>query len=131
MKRLSTWILASAALALAAPTLLAERQPGGKARVVTREANGASGDVRVQPKATADAYSAQANIVTRVQGTSFFKTAIDITNNTSTTNVTASMQYCYTVGSTFQNCTAPVDLSFLAFDSFHTDDIVDYLGGLG
>ena len=127
MKRLSTWILASAALALAAPTLHAERLPAGKARVVSREA--ASG--RVVTKATADDYSAQANIVTRVQGTSFFKSAVDITNNTDAQNVTASIQYCYTLSSGFAGCANPTDISLLPFDNFHTDDIVDYLGGAG
>jgi hypothetical protein len=98
---------------------------------VTREADRPAGSAQVRPKATADAYSAQANIVTRVQGTSFFKTAIDITNNTSTDGVIASVQYCYSLVSGFATCTAPVDLELLSFDNFHTDDIVDYLGGLG
>ena len=131
MKRFSTWILASAVLALAAPTLLAERAPGGKTRVVTRNANGS--DARMEPKATAAAYSAQVNIVTRVQGTSFFKTAMDITNNTDTDGVIASLQYCYNVGAEFRGCTAPgdVDLELLSLDNFHTDDMVQYLGSLG
>ena len=128
MKRLSTWIVASAALALAAPALLAERQPAGKTRVVTRS----SGDARVAPKATAqESYSAQLNIVTRVQGTSFFKTAVDITNNSDANPVIATLQYCYNVATGFANCSPPVDLELLDFDNFHTDDIVDYLGGLG
>jgi hypothetical protein len=130
MKRLSTWIIASAALALAAPALLAERQPGGKPRVVTRSSADAR-TPRAEPKAGAAAYSAQANIVTRVQGTSFFRTAIDITNNTQTDGVIASMQYCYTVSTGFAGCTPPEDIELLAIDNFHTDDIIDYLGGLG
>ena len=132
MKRLSTWILASAALALAAPALHAERAPGGKPRVVTRKANGSERGARVETKATAAAYSAQLNIVTRVQGTSFFKTAVDITNNTQTDGVIASLQYCYNVAGNFQNCTpaGAVDLELLSLDNFHTDDIVDYLGSL-
>jgi hypothetical protein len=130
MKRLSTWILASLALALTAPALLAER-PGGKARVVTRSSTGSPKTPQLERKATAVAYSAQVNIVTRVQGTSFFRTAIDITNNTDVSGVIASMQYCYNVGGNFQGCTSPVDLELLDLDNFHTDDMVDYLGGLG
>ena len=131
MKRLSTGILASLALVLAAAPLLAERQPGGRARVVTRKAAHQGESARIEPKAGADAYSAQLNIVTRVQGTAFFKTAVDITNNTDADPVIASIQYCYTVSSGFAGCTPPTDIELLSFYNFHTDDIVDYLGGLG
>ena len=130
MKRLTTWILASVALALAVPAL-AERQPGGKTRVVPREASTPAKTARVEPKAGADAYSAQVNIVTRVQGTAFFRTAIDITNNTDVDGVIASVQYCYTVSGGFAGCTPPTDITLLSFFNFHTDDIIDYLGSLG
>ena len=53
MKRLSTWILASVALALAVPAL-AERQPGSKTKVVNREASTPAKSARVEPKAGAD-----------------------------------------------------------------------------
>jgi hypothetical protein len=131
MKRLSTWILASAALALAAPTLLAERLPGGKPREVTRPSAGDPRTPRLERKATAEDYSVQVNIVTRVQGTSFFRTAIDITNNTSTEGVIASLQYCYNVAGEFRGCTPPTDIELLSFYNFHTDDMVDYLGSIG
>jgi hypothetical protein len=131
MKRLSTWILASVALALVASPALAERQPGGKTKVVTREASTPASSARVEPKATAASYSAQANIVTRVQGTSFFRTAIDITNNTDVDGVIAQVQYCYTLSGAFQGCTPPEDIELLSFDNFHTDDIVEFLGSLG
>jgi len=131
MKRLSTWILASVALALVASPALAERQPGGKTKVVTREASTPAGSARVEPKAVAEDYSVQVNIVTRVQGTAFFKTAIDITNNTDADGVIAQVQYCYTISSGFAGCTATTDIPLLSFYNFHTDDIVDYLGGLG
>jgi hypothetical protein len=84
----------------------------------------------LEPKATAAAYSAQVNIVTRVQGTSFFRTAIDITNNTDV-NAVAQMQYCYTLNNVYQGCTPTQSISLLAIDNFHTDDIVQYLGSLG
>jgi hypothetical protein len=128
MKRLSIGILASMVLALAASPLLAEKGTSGRTRVLTRNspANGA----RVEPKAGAASYSAQVNIVTRVQGTAFFKTAIDITNNTEVDNIAARMQYCYTFGGTFQ-CSPEQVINLLSFDNFHTDDIVQYLGSLG
>jgi hypothetical protein len=132
MKRLSLWVLASVVLALAAPPLLADNglTPGRGTRVVTRSSSADSRAPQVEPKATAAAYSAQVNIVTRVQGTSFFRTAIDITNNTDVNGV-AQMQYCYTLSGAFQGCTQTQSISLLALDNFHTDDIVDYLGSLG
>ena len=127
MKRLSTWILGSVVLALGASPLLAERDMGGRTRVVTRK----DGSAHAAPKAGAAAYSAQVNIVTRVQGTSFFRTAIDISNNTDTDGVAADLQYCYTLNGTFQGCTEPQSISLLPLDNFHTDDIVQYLDSLG
>jgi hypothetical protein len=132
MKRLSLWVLASVVLALAAPPLLADNglTPGRGTRVVTRSSPADARAPHVEPKATAAAYSAQVNIVTRVQGTSFFRTAIDITNNTDV-NAVAQMQYCYTLSGAFQGCTQTQSISLQALDNFHTDDIVDYLGSLG
>ena len=127
MKRLSTWILASVALALAVPAL-AERQPGGKTRVVNREASTPARSARVEPKAGAEAYSAQANIVTRVQGTALFRTAIDITNNTDVDGVDrfGPVLLHRFVG---VRRVHPSDGHHApAFDNFHTDDIVEYLG---
>jgi hypothetical protein len=129
MKRLSIGIFASMVLALAASPLLAEKGTSGRTRVLTRKAP-AKDTARVEPKAGAASYSAQANIVTRVQGTSFFKTAIDITNNTDVDGVTARMQYCYTFNGTFQ-CSPEQSFNMVSFDNFHTDDIVEYLGSLG
>ncbi len=134
MKRLSLWVLASVVLGLAASPLLAENglNSSRATRVITR--NSPSADARapqLEPKATAVAYSAQANIVTRVQGTSFFRTAIDITNNTDVTGVVAQLQYCYTFSNVFQGCTPTEEIALLSFDNFHTDDIVQYLGTLG
>jgi hypothetical protein len=133
MKRLSLWVLASVALALAAPPLSAENAvaPGRGTRVVTRSSPGENGAPRFERKAIAASYSAQVNIVTRVQGTSFFKTAIDITNNTDVDTVIATLQYCYSVGGVFQGCSAPEDIPLLDLDNFHTDDMVQYLGSIG
>jgi hypothetical protein len=125
MKRL---ILATVSvLALAAAPLLADgntrtRRP----RVVQRPGSSSA----LQSKATAAGYSVQLNIVTRVQGTSFFRTAVDISNNTTTPNVVATYQYCYTLNGVFQKCTAQQSITLLGLDTFHTDDIVQYLGNL-
>jgi hypothetical protein len=134
MKRPSLFALVPAALVLAAAPLFAENPSGRGPRVVTRPSP--DGSVRVRPRAAAqESYSAQVNIVTRVQGTSFFRTAIDITNNTTSgtaaTPVTADFQYCYTLSGVFQGCTPLRGIDLLAFQNFHTDDIVQYLDSLG
>jgi hypothetical protein len=135
MKRLSVLATVSV-LALAAAPLLAEgggwtRKPRAVQRPAASSATSANKSVRVQPApATAESYSVQLNIVTRVQGTSFFKTAVDITNNTTTDNVTASYQYCYTLNGTYQGCTAAQSILLHPLDNFHTDDIVEFLANL-
>lgn len=133
MKRLSLWVLASVAFGLAASPLEAANAANSKSspRVVTRKAAGADASAPgVDTKATAAAYSAQVNIVTRVQGTAFFRTAIDITNNTNTDGVVAQVQYCYAFGGNFQ-CTQSIDIGLAALDNFHDDDMVQYLGTQG
>ncbi|MEX0878206.1 MAG: hypothetical protein WEB59_11595 [Thermoanaerobaculia bacterium] len=133
MKRPSVFALVPAALALAAAPLFAANGPaqGRGPRVVTRSPASAAKSARIDPApATAATYSVQVNIVTRVQGTSFFRTAIDITNNTTTDNVTATFQYCYNLNNVYQ-CTPGETLTLLSFQSFHEDDFVQYLGTLG
>lgn len=138
MKRLSVLsILTSlSVLALAAAPLLAEggvrpRRPLVVNRSESASATPADKSARVDPApAAAAGYSVQLNIVTRVQGTSFFRTAVDISNNTTTDGVTASYQYCYTLNGTFQGCTTAQAIVLHPLDNFHTDDIVAYLGGL-
>ena len=132
MKRPTLFALVPAALVLAATPLFAANPSSRGPRVVTRASTSAPKSVRVDPSpATAASYSAQVNIVTRVQGTSFFRTAIDITNNTTANPVTATFQYCFTFNNVYQGCTAQETLTLLNFDNFHTDDIVEYLGTLG
>jgi hypothetical protein len=130
MNRLITCAIVSTAFALAVAPLQAET---ARTRAVSRTGPSAQArSMRIGPSdATAATYSAQVNIVTRIQGTSFFKTAIDITNNTDVDGVTAIFQYCYTLNGNFQGCTAQQSINLLAFDNFHTDDIVQYLGTLG
>jgi hypothetical protein len=79
--------------------------------------------------ATAVSYSVEVPVVTRVVGTAFFRTAIDISNNTIASPVTARFQYSYNrvgAGGFFRT---PVEsITLLGFDNFHTDDFVQYLG---
>jgi hypothetical protein len=132
MKRFRVVLLVSAALGLLAAASPAEtgtrlvRQP----RNVTRPTGKTQLGERVGA-ATAAGYSVQLNIVTRVVGASFYRTAVDITNNTASDGVTANYQYCYTSGGAYQGCTNPVALNLLHYDSFHEDDIIDYLGRHG
>jgi hypothetical protein len=130
MKRLIACAIVSTVVPLFGAPLLAET---ARTRVVSRPAPSSQArSVRIDPAAaTAATYSAQVNIVTRIQGTSFFRTAIDITNNTDVDGVTAIFQYCYTLNGNFQGCTAQQSLNLLAYDNFHEDDIVQYLGTLG
>lgn len=129
MKRFRAAFLVSAVLGLVAAASPAEtgtrlvRQP----RAVTRPTGKAQLAQRVGA-ATAAGYSVQLNIVTRVVGASFYRTAVDITNNTSSDGVSANFQYCYTSGGTYNGCTNAAAINLNHFDSFHTDDIVDYLG---
>ena len=125
MKRFSAFALVSAALALAPVALLAEsgRQP----RIVTRpSAPGQPRSAQMVPKSVSlTGYSVQLNIVTRIQGLSFYRTAVDITNNTSTDGVTASFQYCYTdLNGVYQGCTASQSIVLHNFDNFHQDDVM-------
>lgn len=62
---------------------------------------------------------------------SFLRTSVDISNNTSTDGVTATLQYCYSSAGAFAGCTPQRAISLAHFDNFHQDDIVGYLGSLG
>jgi hypothetical protein len=84
--------------------------------------------------AAAVSYSVEVPIVTRIVGTALFRTAIDISNNTSATPVPAHFQYSYnrvnSDGTTSFFRTPVQTVNLLAFDNFHTDDFVQYLGTL-
>jgi hypothetical protein len=112
-----------ASIASAAPT-----------RVVRR-----GGNVRASAASTAAvSYSVEVPVVTRVVGTALFRTAIDISNNTSSGTtaapVVARFQYSYNrvnADNTTSFFRTPVQsISLLAFDNFHADDFVQYLGTL-
>ncbi len=135
MKRLRAFAVACAVLALTSAASIAETGPrsGRQPRVVSRPAAAGKTQAaqRVPASVSAAGYSVQLNIVTRVVGLSFYRTAVDITNNTATDGVSATFQYCYTSNGLFQGCTTATPLILLKYDSFHTDDIVDYLGTQG
>ena len=88
--------------------------------------------------AAAVSYSVEVPVVTRVVGTALFRTALDISNNTSSGTaaapVVARFQYSYNrVNSdgTVSFFRTPVQsVNLLAFDNFHSDDFVQYLGTL-
>jgi len=103
----------------------------------------------IRPNAASTAltsYTVEVPIVTRTVGTAFFRTAIDISNTTSSGTaavpVVARLQYSYNrinpdhTTSFFRTPDPtsprgqPLNINLLAFDNFHTDDIVQYLGSL-
>jgi len=128
MKRLSAFVFLSAALAAAplSAATAAKRMPvlplrGTRAVIVQQKSTAAL--------CTGTCYSVELPVVTRVQGTAFFRTSVDITNNTGG-NITATFQYTYAAGGGLFHTTAtPIALG--GFDNFHQDDIVAYLGTLG
>jgi hypothetical protein len=88
----------------------------------------------LKTSAPAAAYSAELPQISRVQGQAFYRTAVDISNNTSNAGVVARVQYSYTctgaggcpAGTLFR--TNPVSIPLAAIDNFHSDDFVQYLG---
>jgi hypothetical protein len=133
MKRKSFGPVAALSSAVAL-SLLASAAFAGQTHVVSR-----AGNVRPEAaSATAVSYSVEVPVVTRVVGTALFRTAIDISNNTgsgtSAAPVVARFQYSYNrinsdgTASFFRTPIQTINL--LAFDNFHTDDFVQYLGTL-
>ncbi|HEX9303651.1 MAG TPA: hypothetical protein VGA31_04280 [Thermoanaerobaculia bacterium] len=88
--------------------------------------------------ASAVSYSVEVPVVTRVVGTALFRTALDVSNNTASgtaaSPVLARFQYSYnrinSDGTTSFFRTPVQTINLLAFDNFHTDDFVAYLGTL-
>ncbi len=124
---------AGAAVLVAGLVLSGSVLAAAPTRVVRRGAPGRA----VAPSAAAVSYSVEVPVVTRIVGTALFRTALDISNNTSAGTtaapVVARFQYSYNrvvdgVTSFFRT---PIQtLNLLAFDNFHTDDFVQYLGTL-
>jgi len=118
------------ALVAAATTLSAPVLSAAPTRVLQRGSS-----VRTASASnSAVSYSVEVPVVTRVVGTALFRTAIDISNNTSATPVTVRFQYSYNRvngdGTTSFFRTPVQTVSLLAFDNFHSDDFVQYLGTL-
>jgi hypothetical protein len=114
--------VAACAVAL---SLLASIAFAGQTRVVRRGAA-----IRTNAASTAAvSYSVEVPVVGRVVGSAFFRTAIDISNNTNNP-LTASYQYSYnrltSAGGFFR--TPVQSISLLPFDNFHTDDFVAHVG---
>ncbi len=136
MKRFRVFPVVTAALALMAAAAASPAETGTSLRRLPRVLSrpGMGGSVQAGQRvgqAVADGYSVQLNIVTRVTGASFYRTAVDITNNTSTDGVTANYQYCFTLNGAYQGCTNAAPIVLHNFDNFHTDDIIDYMGTQG
>lgn len=133
MKRKSFGPVAGLSSAVAL-SLLASAAFAGQTHVVRR-----GGNVRPDAaSAAAVSYSVEVPVVTRVVGTALFRTAIDISNNTSSGTsaapVVARFQYSYNrinSDGTVSFFRTPIQaINLLAFDNFHTDDFVQYLGTL-
>lgn len=98
---------------------------------------GASGTPRMrtlESAAPAAAYSVELSQVARLQGLgAFYRTAVDITNNTSNGGVTARIQFSYGNPACAGNLcrTQQLVIPLAALDNFHTDDMVQYLDSRG
>jgi hypothetical protein len=128
----------SGSLVWAAPTRVVRRGAGVRPKAATRFFD-------CGPAAPGN-YTVEVPIVTRVVGTALFRTALDISNNTasgtSAVPVVARLQYSYNRVNLDHSLsffrtpdpTSPtghaLNINLLAFDNFHTDDIVQYLGSL-
>jgi hypothetical protein len=121
--------------------------PAPRERIVLRELgarvpassiqSGDVGDPRIRALAAtapAAAYSVELSQVARLAGLgAFYRTAIDITNNTGNGGVNARVQYSYGNAACAGNLcrTQPLVIPLAAVDNFHTDDMVSYLNDRG
>ncbi|HEY3203187.1 MAG TPA: hypothetical protein VGL03_05955 [Thermoanaerobaculia bacterium] len=130
MKRLHALVLVSAVLPLLAAPILGQTAPV-KRMSIARVESARTGVAHKSTSALCNGicYSAEVAVVTRVQGTAFFRTSIDISNNT-TQPITATFQYTYVFNNQVFH-TAAQTIQLAAVDNFHQDDIVQYLGVLG
>jgi hypothetical protein len=91
----------------------------------------------LRPSKIAATYSAELPVLARVQGTAFFRTAVDISNNTNKNGVIARYQFAYTCvalacspqGGFYRTPVRTITLQGL--DTFHQDDFIDYLNAEG
>jgi hypothetical protein len=138
MKRSHLVMIASATIAISASPILAAEALTAPRAPVLRPARAA---VRATSSSAAlaacnpgvDCYSIEIPVVARVQGTAFFRTAIDFSNNTNQNGVVARYQLSYTCVSTACSPqggfyrTAEQSLTLDGLDNFHEDDIVQFL----
>jgi len=110
------------------------QRPGQAAGVAASDSNHMRTSSIAAPTAT---YSSELPQISRVAGQAFYRTAVDITNNTSTNGVVALVQYAYTCtgangcAAGFFTATNPIQIPLQALDSFHSDDMVSYLNDQG
>lgn len=134
-------MLAPASRALAE----SESTPAPRETVVLRQA-GIATAARVpagpaigtlQKGATSAAYSVELSQVVRLQGLAFYRTAVDLTNNTRSNGVTATLQFSYAnanplCASSGGICrTSKFVITLAALDNFHSDDMVQFLDSQG
>lgn len=131
MKLYPSAFLTAMTLAFFGSPLTASEQMAPRARVVRAAKTPTSG-----PSAALASYSIEIPVVARVQGTAFFRTAIDLSNNTNQNGVAARYQLSYTCVSTacspqggfYRTVLQSQNLD--ALDNFHQDDFVQYLDSL-
>jgi hypothetical protein len=124
MIRTRTLLAAAGAVFCLVPALLAETAQVERAGIVRQSPTGTT-------------YSVEVPVLARVQGTAFFRTSIDINNNTSKNGVTAQFQFSYTcvaascspVGGFYRTSLQTVTLQGLG--NFHQDDFIQYLDAQG
>lgn len=133
MKTRSSGLHAGAAILAAVVAFPASPLAAAPTRVVRRGAPAGA----VSPSTAAVSYSVEVPVVTRIVGTALFRTALDISNNTSSGTTSAPVvvrfQYSYNrvVGGVTSFFRTPVQtINLLAFDNFHSDDFVEYMGTL-
>jgi hypothetical protein len=114
------------------PVILSRAAARSLASVPAVASASASPRIRdLQKDATnASSYSVELPQVLSLQGAAFYRTAVDINNNTTNGGVLADIQYSYTCtactgGGFFR--TFPITIALAGLDSFHQDDMVSYL----
>jgi len=125
VKRFASFVAVGAFFLCSIPLLASDEEALQRARVA-----------RIG-SAEANSFSSEVPVVARVQGTAFFRTSIDINNNTSKNGVTAQYQFSYScvssscspVGGFYRTPVQTINL--LGLQNFHQDDFVSYLSGLG
>ena len=124
MVRIRTLLAAAGALLCLTPALRADTAQIERGGIVRQSATGTT-------------FSVEVPVLARVQGTAFFRTSIDINNNTSKNGVTAQYQLAYTcvsascaAGDKFHYTTLQT-ITLQGLGNFHQDDFLQYLDSQG